>query len=156
MPEAANALTLVRFRDKLISQGSENRPLFCNRAGGSFVACVALGGSFGVVFSALAPPARAQLRLHTLRGVDPELGAGRGGASREVTPKFLPRATQDAKFPPSGAGCGLRREGESFARCESDTTRAFEAAAGMLPSAPQTLPGAPPRRPPRDVHVCFS
>ena len=91
------------------------------------LSCVALGRTFGVISSALAPPACAQHRLHTLRGVDPELGAGRGGASREVTPKFLPRATQDAKFPPSGAGCGLRREGESFAACRYDPTRAFAA-----------------------------
>ena len=51
--------------------------------GGNFASCVALGRNFGATSRLAAPPARAQLRVHTPKGVKPELGAGRGGESRE-------------------------------------------------------------------------
>ena len=37
---------------------------------------------------------------------------GRGHGIRKVTPKFLPRATQDASFPPGGGG--LREGGKNI------------------------------------------
>ena len=60
------------------------------------------------------PPARAQVPVRSLRGVDQDLGARGGRAIRKVVPKILPRATQDVHFPPGGSG--LRGGGWKFAR----------------------------------------
>ena len=65
---------------------------------GKEASCVALGRHFG--FTSLStPPGRAQLPLRTFR-VRGGAVCGRGATGREVAPKFLPRATQDASFSP--------------------------------------------------------
>ena len=48
---------------------------------------------------------------------------GRGHGIRKVTPKFLPRATQDVKFLPPG-GSGLRGGGEKAMAEERSGSRA--------------------------------
>ena len=74
--------------------------------------CVAPGRIFGMTFPTV-PPARAQVPVRSLRGVDQDLGARGGRAIRKVVPKILPRATQDVHFPPGGSG--LRGGGRKFA-----------------------------------------
>ena len=74
--------------------------------------CVALGRIFGMTFPTV-PPARTQVPVRSLRGVDQDLGARGGRAIRKVVPKILPRATQDVHFPPGGSG--LRGGGRKFA-----------------------------------------
>ena len=73
--------------------------LLANTATGrNFASCVALGRNFGVTFR-VAPRLRAA-PPYRLRAEGAELRAGGGHAFRRVAPKFLPRATQDAKFLP--------------------------------------------------------
>ena len=65
--------------------------------GRNFASCVALGRNFGVTFRS-APRLRAA-PPYRLRAEGGETARG-GHAIRKVAPKFLPRATQDAKFLP--------------------------------------------------------
>ena len=55
--------------------------------------CIALGIIFGVTFLFCLPDSQPAW-LHSFRGCELGLLAGRGGASRKVAPKNVPRATQ--------------------------------------------------------------
>ena len=81
-----------------------------NLGGRNFASCVALGRIFGATFRNACPPARAQLRpLRPKAAEQSRTQRRRRGAEAKVTPKYLPRATQDAKcLPTSGLGQQVR------------------------------------------------